>query len=101
MFKSYNINVFDIKFLLSVIAGIYIYVRKGLPVFLYISLGLIVFELSTKYYNITGGYATLLLAVILVLIFAVSFKEIFDYDKKGISANQLLKPDKFDFVLNS
>lgn len=84
MFKSYNINTFDIKLILSVIAGIYIYVRKGIKVFLYISFGLILFELSTKYYNITGGYATLLLAVILVLIFAIRFKEIFDYDKKGI-----------------
>lgn len=99
MFKlSLHINSIDLKIVLAIIVGVYIYFRKNLKFSLFISIGLSIFLFINKVFDVSSGYRSLLLAIILSAIFAISFKEVFDYDKRGVYGYQLLKLDKFDYV---
>lgn len=98
MMDKYQLNLTDVKLILSICSTSYLFLRKKLMVFLYLSIALVLFFICLKVFLIQGGIKTIILAVLLCLTFAASWKEIMAIDKLGISAREMLRLDKYDLI---
>lgn len=98
MMDKFQLNLTDVKLILSIISTSYLYLRKKLRVFLHLSIALVLFFLGVKVFLIQGGIKSITLAVLLCLTFAASWKEIMAIDKLGISAREMLRLDKYDLI---
>lgn len=93
------IGPFEVKAILLSVVFIFIYFRKKLKAFMYLSIGCLSYSIISVLFIHNHTTRIFLLITVLVIAFISSYKELAAYEKAGISARQALDFNKYDYAV--